>query len=378
MKAWLISITAVVAAVALLATNLDKILTVSAKWLGPYLMPYISPQAHMAIRLDDNITAEANVFVSDPDPEKKDHVLAVGRVRQDEQAVLTVSAKELYKIGWQGVGPNIEAGAVTGVLAVEGASAFRLVKTGEGECHPSAGNIASECGVIKVTLRPSNADAAPLSATEPSAGLLISARSASGAGAFPELDRAVAIVGLFETGTADCARHVSWLSPPAISGRDDTVPSVGCFSMTIPGWLTDVIATIDGGDAHRLDAILGDDAAVVRADVKEDVKYTNAPPPIWEPEFWRNAPPQRAMERLIATPEFWVAYQGRVLAAYAQAAELARQIGLVSERGRLLIFDRLIQMGPARGAGLCPALSRNCPGSTGLRKSPHPGAREHL
>jgi hypothetical protein len=42
-----------------------------------------------------------------------------------------------------------------------------------------------------------------------------------------------------------------------------------------------------------------------------------------------------------------------VLAGYARATEVAREIGLVSERGRLLIFDRLVQGGPGpveRGA----------------------------
>jgi hypothetical protein len=36
---------------------------------------------------------------------------------------------------------------------------------------------------------------------------------------------------------------------------------------------------------------------------------------------------------------------GRVLATYAQATDVARQIGLVSERGRLLVFDRLVNAG---------------------------------
>jgi hypothetical protein len=354
MKAWLVSIAAVVAAVALLATNLDKILTVSAKWLGPYLVPYIRPQANMAIRLDDNITAEPDVFVSDPANEA--HVLAIGHVRHGEPAVLTVSANTLYKIGWQGT--NIAPGAVKDVLALKGASAFRLVPTDEGKDEGKG-------GVFRVTLRPADADVAPLTATEPSAGLLISAGAARvasepavviGAGALPELDRAVAIVGLFETGTTDCTRQVRWFEPPPL-GVDPfhpvpKAPSVGCLGMTIPGWLTDVIATIDSGDAHRLDAILGDDAAVVRVNVTEDAKYRNAPSSMESfsmegGQFWTGAPPQRAMERLISTPEFWVAYQGRVLAAYAQAAVLARQIGLVSERGRLLIFDRLIWLGPA-------------------------------
>jgi hypothetical protein len=52
------------------------------------------------------------------------------------------------------------------------------------------------------------------------------------------------------------------------------------------------------------------------------------------------------MESLIATPEFWIKYQERVLTGYDQAADLGHQVGIVSERGRLLIFDQLILGGP--------------------------------
>jgi hypothetical protein len=320
---------------AVFATNIDKILTVTAKWLGPYLAPYISPQAHIAIRLDDAAVTVADIFASDPVNES--HVLALDRTRHGEEAVLTVPAKVLYKIGWQG--PNIEAGAVTGVLAVPGASAFHLVRTGESD------------GIVKVTLRPSDAEATPFAATEPSAKLLISARAAGaasepaaviGAGALPELDRAVAIIGLFETGTTDCARRVFYTpASRAAPGGGVKAPLVGCLSISIPGWLADVITALDGGDAHQLDVFLGDDAPTIRVYAKD----------------WHSVPLaeqlRRASERLIAAPEFWVAYQSRVLAGYARATEVAREIGLVSERGRLLIFDRLVQGGPGpveRGA----------------------------
>jgi hypothetical protein len=326
MRSWLISFAAIVAAAAVLASNIDNILTITSKWLGPHLAPYIYPQAHIAIRLDDETATTADVFVSDP----ADNVLAHGRTRHGEEAVLTVPANVLYKIGWQG--PNILAGAVAGVFAAQGSSAFRLVRNGEDQ------------GVVKVTLRPTDADTTPFAATEPSAKLLISARVASvasepaaviGASALPELDRAVAIVGLFETGTTDCARRVFYTPAfGAARGGDAKAPSVGCLGMSIPGWLADVIAAVDGGDARRLDAVLGDDATAIRAYAKD----AHALPPA--------AQLQRASERLVAAPEFWVAYQSRVLAAYASAAEVARQVGLVSERGRLLVFDHLVQFGP--------------------------------
>jgi hypothetical protein len=219
------------------------------------------------------------------------------------------------------------------VLAVKGASGFRLVRTGEDE------------GVLKVTLRPIDTDAASFTTTEPSARLLISARVAGvtsepaaviGASALPELDRAVAIVGLFETGTTDCARRIFYT--PAFGTTPSggaKAPAIGCLAMSIPGWLGEVIAEMDDGDAHRLDTVLGDDAAPIRAYAKD---WHSLPPP---------AQLQRATEHLVAAPEFWVAYQARVLAGYTSAAKLARQIGLVSERGRLLVFDQIVQRGPA-------------------------------
>jgi hypothetical protein len=323
-RTWLISIGAAVAALALFAVNIDKILTITAKWLGPSLARYISPQARIAIRLDDAVATVALVSVADPANET--HALASGETRHGREAQLTVPANVYYKISWDG--PNLEAGAVTGVLAKQGASAFRLVRTGERE------------GIVQVTLRRIDVDGAPFTAAEPSAALLISSRAVGavsepatviGSGALPELDRAVAIVGLFETGTTDCARRVFYT--PSFRDRDTKVPSVGCLAISIPGWLADVIAALDNGDAHRLDAILGDDAAAIRTYAKERVLPT-------EEQL------QRATKRLVAAPEFWIAYQSRVLMAYARAADAARQVGLVSERGRLLIFDRLVNYGP--------------------------------
>jgi hypothetical protein len=52
------------------------------------------------------------------------------------------------------------------------------------------------------------------------------------------------------------------------------------------------------------------------------------------------------MQRLVVAPEFWIEYQSFVLGVYRRAAAEARKVGLISERGRLLVFDGLVSGGP--------------------------------
>jgi hypothetical protein len=324
MKGWLVWIAGVVAAVAVVATNLDKILSTGATWFGPYIIPYVSPQAVMSVALDPDLAIAVDVFVADPSNETR--VIAVGQTHRDQKAVLNVPANTRYTIGWQGAG--LEAGAVQHILAVKGESLFRLMRTGMAD------------GQIRVSLRESDSNQPELPTTEPSAKLLISARASQAAtnpsvtisaGALPELDRATAIVGLFETGTTDCARRLFFIRG---------VPAVGCLAASIPGWLADMITALDTGDARRLDALVGENASSIR----DYAQHKRSVP--------EEAQLRQAMERLIAAPEFWIKYQTRILAVYEQATDAARQIGLVSERGRLLIFDQLVLGGPgtvARG-----------------------------
>jgi hypothetical protein len=306
LKSWLVWTAGVIAAVALVAGNIDTILSTAAKWIGPYMIRYVSPRAAISVALDADLPF-ADVFAADPSDETR--TIAGGRTHRDQKAVLDVPADTRYTIGWQG--PGLEAGQAQHILAVKGESLFRLVRTGEAD------------GQIKVSLRQSDPNQPELPTTEPSAKLLLSARAAQAAnnpsipistGALPELDRAT-----------DCARRLIF-----IGGS----PAVGCVGASIQGWLGEVITSLDAGDARRLDALLGENAAAIRNYAQD-----------------RHSVPQeaqlrQAIERLIAAPEFWIKYQARVLAAYAQATDAARQIGLVSDRGKLLIFDQLVLGGP--------------------------------
>jgi hypothetical protein len=218
---------------------------------------------------------------------------------------------------------RLETGAAAHVLAVKGESSFQLVRKGE------------EQGQMKLGLRPSNASEPELSVAVPSAGLLISAHEKQSVGvapigALPELDRAVSVEGLFEAGTSSCGRQLSF-----VPRRGGKVPVVGCLGISIPGWLVDVVTSLDEGDRHRLDVLLGEDAGLIRT-------YVAQPQAIPDEESL-----QRAMGHLVSMPEFWIGYQARILAAYGAAADAARSIGLLSERGRLLMFDALVRSGPS-------------------------------
>jgi hypothetical protein len=245
MKSWLVWLAGVIAAIALFAHNLDTILATGGKWLGPYLIP----KAAVSAALDADLAITTDVFVADP--ADKTRAIAVDLARRDRKAVLNVPANTFYTIGWQGAG--LEAGAAGHVLAAKGESLFRLVRTGESD------------GQIKVGLRQSDGDESKPVTTEPSAQLLLSARVSQAAanpsigissGALPELDRAAAIVGLFEIGATDCARRLYFIRG---------TPAVGCLAASIPGWLADVITTLDGGDSHRLDTLLRENAAPIRS-----------------------------------------------------------------------------------------------------------------
>ena len=91
-----------IAAIALVAHNLDTILATGAKWLGPYLIPYVSPHAAMSVALDTDLAVTADLFVADP--ADKTRAIAIDRARRDRKAVLNVPANTLYTIGWQGAG----------------------------------------------------------------------------------------------------------------------------------------------------------------------------------------------------------------------------------------------------------------------------------
>jgi hypothetical protein len=326
LRAWLISLAGVIATVALVAGNLEKILEFGSKWISPRL----AAQTEMTVALDPGEQRwVVHVYVAEPDAKPR-KIMAVADATANQPARLRVPAGMTYDIGWQGAG--IRAGAASGMLAVKGSS-FHLVHTSDVE------------GQIEFQLRWTEADKPAPVVVEPHADLLVSARATQVAAdpsifvastALPELDRATMIIGMFETGTTECARQVFYMPVYGSAGR--VTPIVGCLSFSMEpqsgGALASVIGTLDGGDAHRLDAWLGGDAAALRRYVQDSQAIPEA------------AQMRRTIDKLVGLPEFWIAYQRRVLGYYAEATELAGKAGLVSERGRLLFLDRLINVGP--------------------------------
>jgi hypothetical protein len=318
MKQWLAWVGGALAAVALVVSQTDAILTFTAKRLGPYLAPYFTTTTTVTVKLDPALDTIVDVIVADP--ANANRALLVGQARRNADARLNVPVNVRYIVAWQGEG--LKAG--TGELwAVDGAT-YSLALIGKDDEGTRMG------------LRRTDAPATAPSTSEPSADLLLSGRAARAvdnpaagvnSNALPELDRAVAVVGLFETGTTDCARRLA-IVPGSVSGGRSL--AVGCVGAMAPGWLTPVLKRLDG-NAGAIEHLFGDDATAART--------------LLGGGGINEADVRRVSRRLAETPEFWIAYQDSVLDAYAQATALARTAGFVSERGRLLVFDRMANSG---------------------------------
>jgi hypothetical protein len=345
-KTTMIAVAAAIASVAAIMTNLNTLLSFGATWIAPRLEPYLFPRATIALEVDPDVSVAPTVFIAEQ--KSPNVVIDSSAAGPHKRATLTVTAKAIYTIAWQGSG--VEAGAAEKIFAGEGESLYRLGRKGD-----------PVDGQVRLVLRQSDSQKSEPQAAEPTAALLLSAKALQAtkdpgalvvSAVLPELDRALAIVGLFETGTTDCAHKLAWMR-----GR----PSVGCLGMSTPGWLGDVITSLDGGDANRLDQIVGEHATTLRSLAQNP--RANVP----------DADLRQAMERLAASPEFWIQYQVRATAAYAEAADAARRLGLTSERGRLLVFDRLVQVGPGGVKRGISAYSEQFPEGSGARPTTEAG-----
>jgi len=322
-KLWLYS-AAAVAALAGLMVNLDTIASYAARWLGPWLRQ------------------ETRIDVLFDAPHERTLILAIaeGSDVLDTQTIhggmtarFRVPAHARYTLVWQG--PRFKAASIGDILAPSQSYLWRLALAGREE----------ETDLLKLL---AEGLAEELQTAAAPASLLVSAQAAvfarnpalrnNGFALLPELDRAVAVIGLFEQGTTDCALSY-WVTRIGIGA--------GCVGASIPGALGGLITQLDRDHPELINETFGETAALLRdlvaADFFEQTRRIRA---IYDDKQTLERL-RRGTAELVRTPAFRVAHQGRLLAWYRQALATARSLGLQSERGVLFVIDRQVTQGSA-------------------------------
>lgn len=316
LKAWWIGGAALLAAIAGVLGNIDKV--------GAVLQPWLLPQSSMHVSLESPPGRALTGAVEGPRVFEARVVAGGGTVTFD------VPANARYTVAWQGVG--FKAAQASGVIVPREPLRWRLFPAGREQDQDI------------LTLKAENA-AAPLATAPASAGILIASTAAArgpgtapaaGVEALPEVDRAQSVIGLFEVGTTRCT-GTAIVTPYALG--------FGCLGASLPGPVAAVITKLGTQSPGLLDAVLGEEAALVRDLVNRGVSDQT-----WYAPLAEDAPRrQRLRERLqalVATPEFRIELQRLVFDWYNRALLEARALGLQTERGVLFVFDRVVQQGP--------------------------------
>jgi hypothetical protein len=232
-------------------------------------------------------------------------------------AVLSVPANTRYRVTWQGQGLLPRSSAEPLVLS-PGPARWRLVPESRQEDRTL---LALELdGKDRPATRPAEATAL-LAATLPSPDYAL----------LPELDRATGLVGLFETGTAACAT-VATLSARQVH--------LGCLGFAGSA-LGQLLAAVEVRNPGLIDRVLGPQAASIRPVLGQAEPLTDT-----QIAGLGDLSALRArLRRLGGSRAFRIAMQELTLAAYRDAHATAAEMGLRSERGVLLVFDRMVQTG---------------------------------
>lgn len=311
---------ALLAAVATILGNVDKI----AASVGGWLRPWLQSQAEIEVVLDTKTPKSITVALVDKDRVIDTQVLQGARAGQ-----FLAPAHSRYTLIWQG--PATKPERADDILAPPGRTRWRLVAAGGAD------------GQEVLSLRPVGTEDGPTT-SPPSAGILASVVAAQssrdpsarppGSGLVPELDRAVFIVGLFESGTTDCHRAV-------------TVQSfgigVGCLGIGIPGWLSDVLLRLRDRKPDALRRAFGDDEPFIISLLEGSDILRRLRAGLETPE--RRDSIAAGFSRLVETIEFRQIFHAQIVDAYGDALKSARLLGLESERGTLFVFDRTINQG---------------------------------
>jgi hypothetical protein len=315
LKTLWIGCAALLAAIAGVLGNIDKI--------GAAMRPWLLPQSSINVSLDSPSGRLLTVAV------EGQGVFEARVVAAGSSVSFNVPANARYTIAWQGAG--FKAAQATGVIVPRDTLRWRLELSGREQDQDI------------LVLRAENATAPVATAPAP-AGILIAstaairgpgASPAAGVAALPEVDRAQSVIGLFEVGTAPCTATVSV-----------TMYGVGfgCLGVSLPGPAAVIITRLEAQTPSLLDSVLGDEAATVRDAARRGIGDQS-----WYLPLAGDAPRrQRLRERLqilAATPEFRIELQRLMFDFYNLALSQARSLGLQTERGVLFVFDRVVHQG---------------------------------
>jgi hypothetical protein len=314
---WKVALGVVAGAVIALGTfitNADKILS----FFHINIAQIVAGDTEISIRVDDPGHLAANIgditlgFANEKNETVKQLVIA------GASGKASVPSGSRYKVIWQG--PGIDPAHAEDLLTPERTlNVVLIAKKGQT-------GVAFDLRVGSKDLATSPPTAALLLAPAPTA----STEATTFRSAVPQFDRAAAVVGLFETGTTDCAHQIDVSIWP---------PLVGCLSISSPGLVTSLVAELDRGVPGAVSAV-GNDAATLR---RLAAANPYAIGPLWPADIDKAA----VRRRLLGLPDVWIAYENQALALYQQALQEAHNFDLRSERGTLLVFDRMIQTGVA-------------------------------
>lgn len=328
---WWTIVFTVIAAIAAVIGNIEKIAGTADHWLGDYLRP----QGIVEIAMMSSLQRELTVALT-----AGAEVTKMGELTAEKPAVFAVRANAGYKLIW--MGPGYKAGSYDILVPPR---RMRWV-------FRSSGQKEEDLDVLELRLEGGRQAAATAPAP---AGLLIAASAAQIAqnpairparvNLIPELDRALTIEALFEVGTTDCGSHISIVSN-SISGSTQII--VGCLGFGIPGQFADILRNLDQEEPKVLDTALADFAPALRQAMSaSSTEETSAALSSASADEVGNARLTAALRRLVQTPQVRAAQSEQNLRLYRQALRGADELGLVSERGVLFVFDRLVNQGPS-------------------------------
>ena len=346
---WTIAV-AVIAAIAAVIGNVEKIAGTADRWLGDYLRPQGTVEIAMTSSLQRELIVALTAGVA---------VTKMGELTAEKTVVFAVRADAGYKLVWNG--PGYKAGSYD-ILVPPKRMRWVFRPSGQKE---------RDLDVLELRLE---GEAQPAATAPAPAGLLIATSAAQvardpairppGVNIIPELDRALAIEALFEVGTTDCGSYINIIG-------DLTEILVGCLGAGIPGQFEDILRNLDKGQPKVLDTALADFAPTLRQAMNaRSTEETSAMLHAASMDEENKARLTAALRRLVRTPQVRAAQSEENLRLYQQALKGADELGLVSERGVFFVFDRLVNEGPGvigrLRAGLSAKLAQRPQGSGAL------------